>query len=209
MLPPVSVHPPSSHTLSRLSASSLLLPPPFLSLSPLSPLSPLHHRTLHTSRPSLGGSKFYLGNKKDFNQWEQQVPPKLQNVVRPIGRGQPALSSKYIQVDDGSGGAVQLPRKLRGTGLHGPENGDVLRLVLWNRLKQRRPQREVPTLGELQEWYKMEVGIRWFLWSVILVYAPMAVYGKSYAMKHDHYPWVPARTDGSRGEGCLYWWAIY
>ena len=33
--------------------------------------------------------------------------------------------------------------KLRGSGLWGPEQTDVLKLILWNRKRQWRPQREV------------------------------------------------------------------
>eukprot|EP00922_Rhytidocystis_sp_ex-Travisia-forbesii_P057742 GHVS01085452.1.p1 GENE.GHVS01085452.1~~GHVS01085452.1.p1 ORF type:complete len:172 (+),score=20.06 GHVS01085452.1:143-658(+) len=154
---------------------------------------------IRLSAPRFGGSKVYLSKRQDFNQWENQVPPKLQKTIAPVGRGQ--VVSNLTPTGQ--------PRKLRGSGLHGPENADVCRLVLWNRLKGRRPQREVPTIKELQEWNKQEVGIRWLLWSVIFFYVPMAWYGRSYAVDHDHYPWLPARTDGSRGEGCFWWFNNY
>eukprot|EP00922_Rhytidocystis_sp_ex-Travisia-forbesii_P060116 GHVS01089097.1.p1 GENE.GHVS01089097.1~~GHVS01089097.1.p1 ORF type:complete len:180 (+),score=34.99 GHVS01089097.1:93-632(+) len=145
-----------------------------------------------------GGSKVYLGKRQDFNQWENEVPPKLQKTIVPIGRG-PVASAV----------SGKVARQLRGSGLHGPEHGDVCRLVLWNRLKGRRPQRDVPTIGELQSWNKQELGIRWLLWAVIFFYAPMAWYGRGYSKQHDHYPWLPARTDGSRGEGCFWWFNNY
>merc|ERR1711982_306336 len=87
---------------------------------------------------------------------------------------------------------------MRGSGLHGPENGEVMKLVLWNRLKQRRPQRHC-TIEDLREFYRMEVAIVWWMFGLVFFMAPLNWWGKKYRMVHDHYPWTSKRHDGSRG----------
>ena len=96
-------------------------------------------------------------------------------------------------------------KTLRGSGIHGPENFQVMHLVLWNRLKQRRPQMEVPTLHHLQEQFKFEGAlIYWTLaWAFVLM--PFWFWGQKYANIHDHYPWMPKRIDGTKGQGTTMW----
>lgn len=136
----------------------------------------------------------YLGKHHDYNQWEIVPPKKLQDAgaILPVAssHSRPGLGR----------------RTLRGTGLHGPENSNVFRLALWNRLKQRRPQREVPRVEEMRDWNKLEVSCVWFTWGYLLFYWPMAIFGGHYAMHNDHYPWMPARTDGSLGDGPMFWY---
>ena len=95
--------------------------------------------------------------------------------------------------------------KLRGSGTHGPENADVMKLILWNRMKQRGLQMEVPTLHHLQESYKFEGSlVYWTLtWCFLLV--PFWFWGAKYASIHDHYPWMPPRIDGTKGQGTNMW----
>eukprot|EP00746_Dinoflagellata_sp_MGD_P166330 gnl/MRDRNA2_/MRDRNA2_96138_c0_seq1.p1 gnl/MRDRNA2_/MRDRNA2_96138_c0~~gnl/MRDRNA2_/MRDRNA2_96138_c0_seq1.p1 ORF type:complete len:190 (-),score=25.60 gnl/MRDRNA2_/MRDRNA2_96138_c0_seq1:118-606(-) len=94
---------------------------------------------------------------------------------------------------------------LRGTGLHGPENTHVMKLALWNRLKQKRPQREVPSLWELQDYYKLELAITWFTFGLMFIMAPMHWWCKKYRIVNESFPWMPPRTDGSRGPGTYCW----
>ena len=46
---------------------------------------------------------------------------------------------------------------LRGSGIHGPENGDLMKLIIWNRMKQKRPQRVIQPIEDLVDSAKMEV----------------------------------------------------
>mmetsp|Transcript_4073 Transcript_4073/g.6431 ORF Transcript_4073/g.6431 Transcript_4073/m.6431 type:complete len:151 (-) Transcript_4073:111-563(-) len=95
---------------------------------------------------------------------------------------------------------------LRGSGIHGPENGQVMKLVLWNRLKQRRPQRVGATnTAELQEFFRMEVTVVWWMFGLVFFVAPLNWWGKKYRMVHDHYPWMAKRTDGTKGVGSYCW----
>jgi len=94
---------------------------------------------------------------------------------------------------------------LRGSGLHGPENTDVMKLALWNRLKQRRPQRECPSIEDMQEYYKMETSIVWWMLGCLCFMGPLNWWGKKYRMVHDHYPWMSKRLDGTRGPGAYVW----
>merc|ERR1719296_178226 len=59
--------------------------------------------------------------------------------------------------------------KIRGSGIWGPEVTSVMRLVLWNRLKQRRPQRVVPTLKEAQAHFELETAIMWWCFGVVFL----------------------------------------
>eukprot|EP00419_Tripos_fusus_P000896 CAMPEP_0172672072 /NCGR_PEP_ID=MMETSP1074-20121228/11324_1 /TAXON_ID=2916 /ORGANISM="Ceratium fusus, Strain PA161109" /LENGTH=149 /DNA_ID=CAMNT_0013489211 /DNA_START=60 /DNA_END=509 /DNA_ORIENTATION=- len=94
---------------------------------------------------------------------------------------------------------------LRGSGIHGPENGEVMKLALWNRLKQRRPQRTDCGLEDMQEFYRMEVAIVWWMFGLVFFMAPMNWWGKKYRMVHDHMPWTPKRHDGTHGAGAYAW----
>ena len=95
--------------------------------------------------------------------------------------------------------------KLRGSGLWGPEQTDVLKLILWNRKRQWRPQREVPTIEEQQDHYVLEFAIIWFTAGNVFIMGPVLWWAKKYRMAHDHYPWGPPRLDGSKGPGGFVW----
>lgn len=56
-------------------------------------------------------------------------------------------SKPLVTIDD----LTPEGKVLRGSGLHGPERTDVMRLVLYNRLKARQLQRIVPSRQEAQE----------------------------------------------------------
>merc|ERR1739847_188821 len=72
--------------------------------------------------------------------------------------------------------------KLRGSGLWGPEQTDVLKLILWNRKRQWRPQREVPTIEEQQDHYVLEFAIIWFTAGNIFIMGPVLWWAKKYRM---------------------------
>eukprot|EP00444_Apocalathium_aciculiferum_P035430 CAMPEP_0183484792 /NCGR_PEP_ID=MMETSP0370-20130417/179101_1 /TAXON_ID=268820 /ORGANISM="Peridinium aciculiferum, Strain PAER-2" /LENGTH=210 /DNA_ID=CAMNT_0025678085 /DNA_START=21 /DNA_END=654 /DNA_ORIENTATION=+ len=191
------------------------------------------------------------GDKQYIGCWEA-VPKKMGTALGPVSyAARTPVPKDYI---------------LRGTGVHGPENGEVMKLVLWNRLKQRRPQRtgcdlaelqefyrmevaivwwmfglcfmmaplnwhrrarprerrgdeacaveqaeaEAPPahgldLAELQEFYRMEVAIVWWMFGLCFMMAPLNWWGKKYRMVHDHYPWAPKRHDGTKGVGPYCW----
>merc|ERR1712151_1069622 len=75
------------------------------------------------------GSEQYIGS------WDI-VPKKLGKALGPVSYAARAPVPKdWI---------------LRGSGIHGPENGEVMKLALYNRLKQRRPQRQC-TIEDLRE----------------------------------------------------------
>ena len=80
-----------------------------------------------------------------------------------------------------------------------------MKLVLWNRLKQKRPQRQGVTTADLQEFYRMEVTVVWWMFGLVFFVAPLNWWGKKYRMVHDHYPWMAARMDGTRGVGPYAW----
>merc|ERR1712187_930865 len=90
---------------------------------------------------------------------------------------------------------------LRGTGIHGPENGEVMKLALWNRLKQRRPQRSNTNIDDLREFYRMEIAIVWWMFGCVFFAAPLNWWGKKYRIGHDRYHWTPKRHDGSGVQG--------
>lgn len=96
-------------------------------------------------------------------------------------------------------------RKLRGSGCWGPEETSVMRLVLYNRLKQRRPQRMMPSLAEEQEYVEMEVAIAWWCFTIIGLMMPMLAWCKRYRIVHECCPWHPERLDGTRGLGGWMW----
>merc|ERR1712186_185974 len=82
---------------------------------------------------------------------------------------------------------------LRGSGCHGPENGEVMKLALWNRLKQRRPQRSNCDIADLREFYRMEVAIVWWMFGCVFFAAPLNWWGKKYRTVQGH-------TSGSSSE---------
>ncbi|KAF8820613.1 hypothetical protein IE077_004455 [Cardiosporidium cionae] len=145
------------------------------------------------TRRRLSGNHIFLGTYRDFNGWKLNPPAYLRSAILPLGQRESSLPPSKVL------------RHLRGSGLHGPENSDVLRLTLWNRLKNKRPQREVPTTFEIQEWSKLEVSCVWFTWAFLLFYMSMTSYGSNYAVHHGHMPWLPPRTDGSQGDGPMFW----
>eukprot|EP00928_Gymnodinium_smaydae_P071263 TRINITY_DN548_c0_g1_i3.p2 TRINITY_DN548_c0_g1~~TRINITY_DN548_c0_g1_i3.p2 ORF type:complete len:174 (+),score=43.33 TRINITY_DN548_c0_g1_i3:75-524(+) len=95
--------------------------------------------------------------------------------------------------------------KLRGSGIHGPENGEVMKLVLYNRLKQRRPQRVDCGVEELREFYRLEVAIVWWMFGLVFFMAPLNWWAKKFRIVHEHYPWAPKRHDGTKGVGPYCW----
>ncbi|CEL94450.1 unnamed protein product [Vitrella brassicaformis CCMP3155] len=98
-------------------------------------------------------------------------------------------------------------KRLRGTGLHGPENTDVFKLVLFNLLKQRRPQLHIATLEEMRDFYKLDVSFVWWFMSCMWIMIPMSSFSLLYITQHDHYPWTTKRLDGSKGPG-PFWWCL-
>merc|ERR1719158_1166640 len=102
------------------------------------------------------------------------------------------------------GGFWMLTEKCEGAE-YGPEYGDILKLTLYNRLRQRKFQREVPSLEDQQEHNKVEVGILWWCFGMLVFVGPLNWWGKKYRMIHEHYPWMPARMDGTRGAGGFMW----
>ncbi|CAJ1350164.1 unnamed protein product [Effrenium voratum] len=81
----------------------------------------------------------------------------------------------------------------------------VMKLVLWNRLKQKRPQRQGVDVAELKEFFRLEVAVIWWMFGLVFFVAPLNWWGKKYRMVHDHYPWMPARYDGTQGVGPFAW----
>merc|ERR1712032_1379889 len=94
---------------------------------------------------------------------------------------------------------------LRGSGMHGPENGEVMKLALWNRLKQRRPQRTNTNIDDLREFYRMEVAVVWWMFGLVVFMCPLTWWAKKFRMVHEHYPWTPKRHDGTKGVGPYCW----
>ena len=135
---------------------------------------------------STGGAQ-YVGS------WEH-VPPTLGTALSPV---------TFV----GKPNVHEVPKDwvLRGSGIHGPENAEVMKLVLWNRLKQRRPQRVGADIETLREFYRMEVAIVWWMFGLVFMVAPLNWWGKKYRIVHDHYPWGPKRHDGTRGFGPYAW----
>ena len=101
------------------------------------------------------------GDKQYVGCWES-VPRRYGNALGPVS---------YAN-------RTPVPKDwvLRGSGIHGPENGEVMKLVLWNRLKQKRPQRQGVTTADLQEFYRMEVTVVWWdVWPRVLRGTPQLV----------------------------------
>ncbi|CAJ1453260.1 unnamed protein product, partial [Effrenium voratum] len=82
---------------------------------------------------------------------------------------------------------------LRGSGIHGPENGEVMKLVLWNRLKQKRPQRQGVDVAELKEFFRLEVAVIWWMFGLVFFVAPLNWWGKKYR----HLDHVPGQSAGN------------
>lgn len=176
---------------------------------------------LKLTRKQLAGSHLYLGKWHDFNQWKYNAPQKLLNIIRPVektkgvtlnvhGEGNDVLN--YLNhMEHGSIATINdfhvKDKKIRGSGFHGPERTDVFRLILYNRLKQKQPQRIVPSLEVLKDTNKLETSIVWFLYSFVIFYCSMCIYGSNYIIKNKStsFPWMPERTDGSKGEGPMFW----
>eukprot|EP00913_Durusdinium_trenchii_P026240 g24619.t1 len=58
---------------------------------------------------------------------------------------------------------------------------------------------------DLQEFFRMEVAIVWWMFGCVFFVAPLNWWGKKYRMVHDHYPWFPKRQDGTHGVGPYAW----
>ncbi|KEG03300.1 conserved Plasmodium protein, unknown function [Plasmodium vinckei vinckei] len=176
------------------------------------------------SAKKFAGNHIYLGKWHDFNQWKYIAPTNLLNIIRPVEKTKaitPILDKspgdilsylnhsyhgKVITIDD-LNSESKSGNKIRGSGFHGPERTDIFRLTLYNRLKQKQPQRIVPSIEHLRDANKLEVSIVWFLWSFVIFYSSMCIYGSNYIIKNksSSFPWMPKRTDGSKGEGPMFW----
>ncbi|CAG9476316.1 conserved Plasmodium protein, unknown function [Plasmodium vivax] len=177
------------------------------------------------TRRNLAGNHIYLGKWHDYNQWKYIAPSNLLNIIKPVektkvisplahkGEGDMftylngTYHGKIITMNDLNSGSSKTS-KMRGSAFHGPERTDVFRLILFNRLKQKHPQRIVPDAEHLKDANKVEVSIVWFLWSFVLFYCTMCMYGSNYIIKNKStsFPWMPKRTDGSKGEGPMFWY---
>ncbi|AFZ81592.1 hypothetical protein BEWA_010060 [Theileria equi strain WA] len=167
-----------------------------------------------------------LGTYRDLSSFEYAAPPHLQHVIVPVEKYvgvkselSPDCRSVFMHMSDPlkflNGDASYVPhvtvdditpkgKVLRGTGLHGPERTDVMRLVLFNRLKSRQLQRIVPSDREAQNDSYFFIASSWLFGSFILGSYLIST-PREYAIKHEHFPWVPARTDGTRGPGVHTW----
>ncbi|KAF4702140.1 hypothetical protein FOZ62_001369 [Perkinsus olseni] len=96
---------------------------------------------------------FFTDGANDYvTGWENTPPLKFPaNVMKPCDYSKTKPIPKHW--------------KLRGSGIHGPENTDLMKLVLWNRLKQKRPQREVPNINYLKDSIRLELSVNWWLMS--------------------------------------------
>lgn len=176
---------------------------------------------LQLARKQLAGSHLYLGKWHDFNQWKYHAPSKLLNIIRPVENTKGVTKDGHKEENDvlnylntvHHGSIITIDdlmlknKKIRGSGFHSPERTDVLRLILYNRLKQKHPQRIVPSLEQLKDANKLETSIVWFLYSFVIFYCSMCIYGSNYIIKNKStsFPWMPERTDGSKGEGPMFW----
>ncbi|KAK2196410.1 hypothetical protein BdWA1_001656 [Babesia duncani] len=182
---------------------------------------------IRKSKVLLSGKHFYLGTYRDFSLYEFVAPPRLQHVIEPIEKHigirsvkNPECDTVFMHMKDPLASLNrELPHKpivtiddltpegkvLRGTGMHGPERTDLLRLVLYNRLKVRQMQRMVPSKKESFEDHKLVVCNLWFTVSSTIALGLMYYIGMDYGLYNEHYPWTPPRTDGTRGPGPLYW----
>ncbi|XP_953385.1 uncharacterized protein TA10175 [Theileria annulata] len=185
---------------------------------------------LRTTRFLKTGQHFYIGNYRDFSLYEFAAPPRLQHVIVPVEKHvgirsekSPKCTSVFMHMEDPlahlNGDDPYTPlvtvddltpagKKLRGTGIHGPERTDVFRLVLFNRLRARQLQRLVPSTEESMADHKVLASSFWFTFSSFTVMFIMFNYGLDYALYHEHYPWTPPRTDGTRGPGPMYWYVV-
>ena len=75
----------------------------------------------------------------------------------------------------------------------------------YNRVKQRRPQRVMPSLKENQMHFELETACGWFCIALVLVFVPMQGFTKKYIVVHETWPWMIPRVDGTRGIGEWMW----
>lgn len=122
-----------------------------------------------------------------------------QNYPRDLYNG--ALSVPAVPMEPTYGGT----RKMVGSGIWGPENADVMKLALYNRLRQRKYQREVPSLETMQSHNTLENAILWWCFGATVFMGPLLWWSKKYRMIHEAYPWMPKRIDGTRGAGEFCW----
>eukprot|EP00438_Fugacium_kawagutii_P025099 Skav213448 [mRNA] locus=scaffold837:354344:359291:- [translate_table: standard] len=113
---------------------------------------------------------YAAGDKQYVGCWEM-IPPTMGKALGPV-----SYAARTPVPKDGAAGRDWI---LRGSGIHGPENGEVMKLALWNRLKQRRPQRQVTT-AELQEYFRMEIATVWWMFGCVFFVAPLNWWGKKY-----------------------------
>ncbi|GFE53444.1 hypothetical protein BaOVIS_008480 [Babesia ovis] len=182
---------------------------------------------IRASRQLHNGKHLFFGNYRDFSLWEFAAPPRLQHLIEPVEKKIGVRSSKapdcgsvFMHMKDPlahlNGDLPSIPlvtadditpdgKYMRGSGLHGPERTDITRLVLYNRLKARQLQRLVPSDHEAEEDHKLVWCSLWFTISSTIALHYMYKYGMDYSTIHEHYPWTPPRTDGTRGPGHMYW----
>lgn len=167
-----------------------------------------------------------LGIYRDFNMYEFVAPPRIQHVVPPveqsIGTRSPIspnctsvlkhmsdplnflngnVHTSHVSIDD----ITPHNKILRGSGLHGPERLDVFRLVLFNRLKQKKPIREIPSDYETKDDFRIETCVYWFCWGIFVSFTSMVLIARHYLPVLGHHPWIKSRTDGSLGPGPQFW----
>lgn len=136
--------------------------------------------------------QFPTPGANDFiKDWEMYPPDRYGSALQPV--------DAYLRKRPQPGWV------LRGSGVHGPENTDVFKHILWNRMKQNRPERELPNLAQLQDESKMNLGFLWFAIGLALVHQPTMAWAERYAAVHDHYPWMQKRVDGTKGKGQYTW----
>lgn len=166
---------------------------------------------------------------RDGSLYEFVAHPRLQHVIVPVEKEigvkselSPDCRSVFMHMSDPlkflNGDAPYAPivtiddltpkgKVLRGSGLHGPERTDVTRLVLYNRLKERRMQRVVPSESETKDDFYFCMSYFWLIGSFMVGLCILNA-GEDYARKYGHFPWVPARADGTLGPGKHTWYTI-
>lgn len=114
-------------------------------------------KMLRLARPTLAKTRVYM----PLNAvWEDIPQHHFQDKA-----ALPFVGESGKQVQDFIG------RKLRGTGAHGPERSELMKLVLWNRLRVLRPQRtEIPDEDDVREKNKLDVSLLWFFLTIVVCY---------------------------------------
>merc|ERR1712194_552401 len=101
---------------------------------------------------------------------------------------------------------VAKGRKLRGSGIWGPEETDVMRLNLYNRLEKVRQKRRIASLNEWQTFYEFDTGCTYMAACYMFFFIPYAYWMSRYSQSRDHWASMYQRLDGTKGEGPAFWW---